>query len=284
MAITLQHLADQSSERLIFVAALPMETNIVSILGIPSWPSNSANTSQKENTQTAQTYRFLGTNRRYLNCRSSVIINAALNTFQSGITCLDTEILAAYVPMSADIPFVELNWSQSLFNGSRKVETQEEPGWYIYVRQYETQEYRCGPYATYSIAKEAQVLFLRNRNVNAAGDPYYYEDRPRDLSYCRPGYLQLILEEKSNCTCDSSSHGETTTNRNRLLVEIEVRCPKCNCFLASYSEYRDSSSSIYVGAIITIAYKGTCTNKGYCGSGSFDWEGTVTNGKIIGIS
>jgi hypothetical protein len=69
----------------------------------------------------------------------------------------------------------------------------------------------------------------------------------------------------------------------RIYVTIEVRCPKCDCYLASFSEYRESSSSIYVGAIVTISYTGACYNKGYCGSGAFDWRGTATSGKIMQI-
>ena len=40
---------------------------------------------------------------------------------------------------------------------------------------------------------------------------------------------------------------------------------------------------IYVGAIVTISFTGSCYNKDRCGSGKFDWRGTVTSGKIIKV-
>ena len=93
----------------------------------------------------------------------------------------------------------------------------------------------------------------------------------------------LKLNAPSPLAISAYSAVETRSVAGRIYITIEVHCPKCGCFLGSFSEYRESSSSIYVGAIVTISYTGSCYNKNYCGSGAFDWQGTVTSGKVIRI-
>lgn len=96
------------------------------------------------------------------------------------------------------------------------------------------------------------------------------------------------MNEESNSSTNEQDLNNVTTSSTaaphvagRIYVTIEVKCPKCNCFLASFSEYRESSDRIYIGAIVTITYSGSCFNKGECGSGRFCWRGTVTSGKVI---
>jgi hypothetical protein len=65
-------------------------------------------------------------------------------------------------------------------------------------------------------------------------------------------------------------------------VYVEAKCPNCKCRLASYRKYVESSKA-YIGAIVTISFTGSCYNKGECGSGKFDWRGTVTDGVVYKV-
>lgn len=201
MKNTLQQLAENKTQRTIFLLELPDFKGPESI-GLRPWYSEPTS---KDNPET-KTYRFLGTDRRHLNCQSSVIINAALPTYISGEQCGTEKVLAASIPINVHIPYVELTWGASLIGTTtdRIIHPQEEPGYYIYVRQFEVYEYQCGPYDTYYIAREAQLSFLRNPNVNAAGDPYYYEDRPTDYNRCVPGFTSIPNTKDSPCSCTAA--------------------------------------------------------------------------------
>jgi hypothetical protein len=67
-----------------------------------------------------------------------------------------------------------------------------------------------------------------------------------------------------------------------ILVGVSVTCPNCGCELASYNTYVESSKA-YIGAVVSISYSGACFNKGRCGSGAFDWRGTVTTATVFSV-
>lgn len=108
----------------------------------------------------------------------------------------------------------------------------------------------------------------------------------------------LALESDSNCGCDYSSEPSSVTSSssaivgdleigdtpdmvpaNTVLVYVEANCPRCSCRLASYRRYVESSRA-YIGAIVTITFNGACFNRGYCGSGRFDWRGSISSGRV----
>jgi len=68
----------------------------------------------------------------------------------------------------------------------------------------------------------------------------------------------------------------------RILVYVEVKCPRCGCWLGSYKRYVESNRA-YVGSIVSISFTGSCFNREKCGSGKFDWRGTVTSGRVYRV-
>ena len=66
-------------------------------------------------------------------------------------------------------------------------------------------------------------------------------------------------------------------------VYAEVSCPSCGIRLATYEKYVESSDAI-IGRTISVSFTGSCYNKGYPGSGRFDWSGTASSATIYEIS
>jgi hypothetical protein len=74
---------------------------------------------------------------------------------------------------------------------------------------------------------------------------------------------------------------------NTVAVFVDVACPKCGCILASLEKYVDSADA-RIGAIIAVSFTGSCFNRkdnpgDGCGSGKFDWKGTITEAKIVRV-
>ena len=197
MTTILKQLAENKISRTIFVLKFTDFTD-AKLLGLSRWPSEPFDPAGPK----AKLYRFLGTDRRHLNCQSSIIIYAILDTIKSGEKCNNEDVLAANVPIAADIPYVELTWELSLFGTACHTSVSaEESGYYIYVRTTEGYEYQCGPYSTYAIGREAQLAFLRSSSISAAGNPYYYSERPTDYGFCRPAIATIPSSGASPYSC-----------------------------------------------------------------------------------
>lgn len=134
--------------------------------------------------------------------------------------------------------------------------------WYLHKSKVQANTYVCSQEFNYGTNWERQAGFYNtSRDCN---DAIPHSSREQDAAFSQPGVGHPAVQ-------------------GMIYVTIEVRCPKCDCFLASFSEYRESSSAIFLGAIVTCSYTGSCYNKGFCGSGAFDWSGTATSGRVISI-
>ena len=78
------------------------------------------------------------------------------------------------------------------------------------------------------------------------------------------------------------SEDQRTTILPTVKVYAEVTCPRCSIRLASYEKYVESSKAV-IGNTVSISFTGSCYNRGYPGSGAFDWSGTVVSAVIYEI-
>ena len=74
---------------------------------------------------------------------------------------------------------------------------------------------------------------------------------------------------------------------NTVAVFVDVECPSCGCVLASLEKYVDSANA-RIGAIVNISFSGSCFNRkdnpgDPCGSGKFDWRGTISQGRVVRV-
>ena len=69
---------------------------------------------------------------------------------------------------------------------------------------------------------------------------------------------------------------------NSVTVYAEVKCPRCSIQLATYTRIVESNQA-RIGGTVSVSFTGSCYNRGFPGSGAFDWSGTVTSAYIYEI-
>ncbi|APJ12022.1 hypothetical protein BSL056_14075 [Bacillus safensis] len=79
-------------------------------LGLIEYPENSTNTG------TLTVYRFLGTNKEQLNCKSTIIMSTRLIPKHTDIICKGEKVLSLKVPFKDKIPYTDLTFGDSLLD------------------------------------------------------------------------------------------------------------------------------------------------------------------------